>query len=968
MGVPDGLRHALADRYRLEHELGQGGMATVYLAEDLKHHRRVALKVLRPELAATLGPERFGREIAVAARLQHPHILGLIDSGEAGGFFYYVMPYVQGETLRDRLARGGELPVPEAVRLLGEIAEALATAHASGVVHRDIKPENVMLSGRHAMVMDFGVAKAVTEASGEHQLTSAGVALGTPAYMAPEQASADPHMDARVDVYAVGVMAYEMLTGATPFPGLNPQQTLAAHVTRTPVPVGQQREGLSPSLDAVVMRCLAKRPADRFQTADDLVAALEPLAGPSGGITPTQTRPIAAVAAVAAPRRTLPRWTWAAAIAAVLAAAAFLIWKPWARAAARPLDANLVAVLPFRTAGADPSVQYLRQGMVDLMQAKLTGEVGPRAADARSVLAAVRDAGGDADDLDEHAVAQVARKVGAGRVLQGSIVGPADHLVVNASLVSAADGRTVTQTSVTGPRDSLFVLSDRLTAQLLALGTGASADQLSALTTTSLDALRAYLDGAAAFRRGVFQSSTPAFARAVELDSTFALALSALVESDGWHPATTDMNRVRRLAWQYRERLNSRDQLFLSLRLGSRYPRSTPWQVQIADAERAVQRIPESAEAWFYLGDYLFHFGRVSDIADPEVRARQAFEQAFQRDSLYGAPIQHLAQLTWVAGDTAAQRVWTGRLIALDSTAEGVPGARWNLLQARRDTAGLRAFLSRLDGAPMTVPQGIVFFEPLDSLTLVFQDRLLDAAYRLAATKGDRVQVAGDRVRALVNRGRPSESARWVDTVATMNLRQAGFLGVVGMYWFGAGPADTMKMDAEQRDIWAAYGGDAARGARLLALWKQRAAADSTDGFFLRAAPLLEARLAAMRGEPAAARLTDRADSLWQGYTDGTAWAGLELARLYESQGRVDRALRAVRRRYNPLGEPDASGLAESFRMEGRLAALADDKVGALRAYQNYLRLRFDPEPSRVPQLDSVRAEIRALGGLEGAR
>jgi eukaryotic-like serine/threonine-protein kinase len=171
------LQAALADRYRIERELGQGGMATVYLAEDLKHHRRVAVKVLRPELAATLGPERFAREIEVAARLQHPHILGVLDSGDADGFFYYVMPFVEGETLRDRLARGGELPVPEAVRLLGEIAEALSVAHRGGVVHRDIKPENVLLSGRHAMVMDFGVAKAVTDAVGGRPLPSPGVGL-----------------------------------------------------------------------------------------------------------------------------------------------------------------------------------------------------------------------------------------------------------------------------------------------------------------------------------------------------------------------------------------------------------------------------------------------------------------------------------------------------------------------------------------------------------------------------------------------------------------------------------------------------------------------------------------------------------------------------------------------------------------------------------------------------------------------
>jgi Tol biopolymer transport system component len=304
------LSAALAGRYRLERELGQGGMATVYLAEDLRHHRNVAVKVLRPDLAATMGPERFAREIEVAARLQHPHILGLLDSGEADGFLYYVMPYVEGETLRDRLSRTGEFPVPEAVRLLGEIAEALAIAHKHGVVHRDIKPENILLSGRHAMVMDFGVAKAVTEASGRQQLTTAGIALGTPAYMAPEQATADPHLDGRVDIYALGVVGYEMLAGQPPFHGLNPQQTLAAHVTQSPQPLGQLRAGLSPALEAALMKCLAKRPADRYQSADDVVTALEPLATPSGGMTPTYTQPIAAAPAAT---RSFPRWlAWAA--------------------------------------------------------------------------------------------------------------------------------------------------------------------------------------------------------------------------------------------------------------------------------------------------------------------------------------------------------------------------------------------------------------------------------------------------------------------------------------------------------------------------------------------------------------------------------------------------------------------------------------------------------------------------------
>jgi eukaryotic-like serine/threonine-protein kinase len=319
MDLRDQLQHALGSSYRLERELGQGGMSTVYLADDLKHDRKVAVKVLRPELAAALGADRFTREIRIAARLQHPHILPLLDSGQAEGFLYYVMPYVEGQSLRDRLGRQGELPVHEAVRLLVEITDALAFAHAQGVVHRDIKPDNILLSGRHALVMDFGVAKAVSEATGRHSLTTAGVALGTPAYMAPEQATADPNLDHRVDIYAVGVMGYELLTGRTPFAGLSPQRMLAAHVTEEPAPLSRYRPSLSPALQSVVMRCLAKHPADRWQTAQELLTQLEPLMTPSGGMTPAQTQPVAAGAPGAPAAGRARRWPWIAAGAAALA-------------------------------------------------------------------------------------------------------------------------------------------------------------------------------------------------------------------------------------------------------------------------------------------------------------------------------------------------------------------------------------------------------------------------------------------------------------------------------------------------------------------------------------------------------------------------------------------------------------------------------------------------------------------------
>jgi serine/threonine-protein kinase len=320
------LTDALAGRYTVERELGQGGMATVYLARDLRHDRLVALKVLRPELAVSLGSERFLREIKLAAQLQHPHILPLHDSGEAAGFLYYVMPYVQGESLRTRLARQGELPVHDAVKILVEVTDALAYAHANGVVHRDVKPDNVMLSGRHALVADFGVAKAVSEATGRQQLTSAGVALGTPTYMAPEQATADPNMDHRVDLYAVGVMGYELIAGRPPFSGRTSQETLAAHLTQRPPPLCAQRQACPPALEAVLLRCLEKRPADRWQSADELLAQLEPLATPSGGTTPAATRPVEGLAV-----RSRSAWRWVAPavlFALLVAALGYVFTRP----------------------------------------------------------------------------------------------------------------------------------------------------------------------------------------------------------------------------------------------------------------------------------------------------------------------------------------------------------------------------------------------------------------------------------------------------------------------------------------------------------------------------------------------------------------------------------------------------------------------------------------------------------------
>jgi tetratricopeptide (TPR) repeat protein len=285
------LQAALGETYRILKELGGGGMSRVFLAEETRLGRQVVIKVLPPEMGAAVNVERFEREIKLAARLQHPHIVPLLSAAASGDLLYYIMPYIAGESLRAKLAREGELPVAEAAKILREIVDALSYAHRSGVVHRDIKPDNVLLSDGHAVVTDFGVAKAVSASSGKSSLTSLGVALGTPAYMAPEQAAADPHVDHRADIYAVGTLAYEMLAGRTPFTAPTPQALLAAHITQAPEPVTKHRPAVSPALNGLLMRCLEKRPADRWQSAAELLGQLEATATPSGGLTPTGATP-----------------------------------------------------------------------------------------------------------------------------------------------------------------------------------------------------------------------------------------------------------------------------------------------------------------------------------------------------------------------------------------------------------------------------------------------------------------------------------------------------------------------------------------------------------------------------------------------------------------------------------------------------------------------------------------------------
>jgi serine/threonine protein kinase/Tfp pilus assembly protein PilF len=404
------LASALADRYRLERELGQGGMATVYLAEDLKHHRKVAVKVLRPELAAALGHDRFLREITTTANLRHPHILPLYDSGEAGGFLFYVMPFVEGESLRDRLARERQLPLPDALQLTREVADALGYAHEQGIIHRDIKPDNILLERGHAVVADFGIARAVSTA-GADKLTQTGMAIGTPAYMSPEQSVGEADLDARSDLYALGCVLYEMLAGEPPYTGPTAQAIIAKRF-REPVPqISTLRETVPPAVAAALNRVLAKSPADRFASAGEFITALE---APDPG---DQARPEA-------------------------------------------VEGFWVAVLPFKYSGTNPDLTALAEGLTEEIVTGLSRFSYLKVVARSSSPAAVDPA------LDLRLAGKAS---GARYLMEGSLRQSGSRLRIAAQLVDATSGANLWAESYdrSFSPEALFELQDDVVPRIV---------------------------------------------------------------------------------------------------------------------------------------------------------------------------------------------------------------------------------------------------------------------------------------------------------------------------------------------------------------------------------------------------------------------------------------------------------------------------------------------------------------------
>ena len=721
--ISDRLKAALADRYRIERELGRGGMAVVFLAEDLRHHRPVALKVIRPELTAGLGPDRFLREIDVAAHLQHPHILPLFDSGQladGSGTLYYVMPYVEGESLRARIDREKQLPLDDAVRLALEVADALGAAHDQGVIHRDIKPENILLQGGHAVIADFGIARAVTAAGGE-RLTESGMALGSPHYMSPEQATAGG-VDGRADLYSLGCVLYEMLTGSPPFTGTTAQAIMARHSVDTVSPVRTVRGTVPEAVERVVLRLLAKVPADRYATAGEFAKAL---ARAAAGEEP------------APPARRRRSWLVPAAIllAGVVAVA---LWSggqmsggTGANGAASGPVSQRVAILSFASLSPDTADAYLARGVSEEIASRL-GDLPELRVASRSSVDRLERAGGS--DL----LAQ-ARRLGFGHLVEGSVRRAGERVRVSVRLVAAADGLRRWNRSYDRAATDLLELQDEIALDVARAVAGHLAPSALAPRTGRAPRPEAHdrlLQGnyylAQRSPRGLARA-VEAYAEATRLDSSFARAFAKLAQAHnlyldwGWTydglPPDSLLARGRRAA----ERAVELDSTLADGWLASgsllRFGDPVTFAGVRENLQRAVDLDPANAEAHH-------EFGMILRLLDDDSSAAEHFRRAVELEPDRPMSLVHLG---WIDMET---RRWATARRWLDSAAAVNPG----FFQAYAERAALRLAMGDSAGARLDAETAIRLRPESDALS---------AEDVLAALEVGRGDTAAARARVL---------------------------------------------------------------------------------------------------------------------------------------------------------------------------------------------------------------------------
>ena len=962
----DGLQDSLGASYRLLRELGGGGMSRVYLAEETALGRKVVIKVLPPDLAAGLSLERFRREIQLAAKLQHPHVVPLLAAGRAGELLYYTMPFIEGESLRAKLLREGELPVADAVRLLRDVVDALAYAHEQGVLHRDIKPDNVLVSRHHGLVTDFGVAKALSEAAGGHPapsgVTSAGIAMGTPAYMAPEQAAADPTIDHRADIYAVGIMAYEMLAGQTPFTGRTPQQLLAAHVNRPPEPLGAVRSTVPPDLAGIVMRCLEKRPADRWQSADELLRMLDGIVTPGTGTNSTiaiRRTLLAPPPAPSAGTRGLRTALAAAVIIAGLGAGALLLRiagvLPGGSLVERGVlkDREPILVAEFRSPVVDSALggAVTEAFRIDLAQSPKLTVVQPEY--VQQVLTRMqRD---PRVRLDPELAREIAIRDGIKAFVAGDVAHAGTGFVISARLIASQSGDALVALRETAT-DSTRILGaiDRLSRGMReriggSLGTVQSSERLEDVTTPSLGALRKYSLALGANREGDMERAIALLRDAVELDTGFAMAyrkLGVVINNTGGR--RSEQVRAFTKAYNHRDRLTDRER-YLTLAAYETYV--TGEQDRAITAYRSLLDLyPNDTYALNNLSISLMELEDHQQAAD---LARRAIAVSPDDATFYLTLIS--AQVGLGQPDSA---VTTLRLMRTRTRADPYATiVEAGFLQARGDYDSAAAVIRRVQEARRdspnwrTMTSGILATLATTQGHLAEADGLLQTAIESSENEGLPERALfyslGRAGLDLWYRGQPERARRKAEAalqrypLERLDPADRPYLELA-IFYAEAGQPDRARAMMAEHD-------------RVVPEGLRRA------GGKLRHAALGSIALAERRPHDALAefRQQDQGECEVCGLGD--------LGRAYDVAGQADSAIavyeRYAGRPYVYRMFPDAIWLARTYYRLGELYEERGAPAKAAENYAKFVRLWQDADPELRAKLLDAKARLKALAG-----
>lgn len=887
---------ALQDRYCLERELGRGGMATVYLGRDLRHNRSVAVKVLSPELSSLLGRERFLREIEIAGRLQHPNILPLFDSGSACDFLYYAMPYVEGESLRDLLEREKQLSLDDALAITREVADALSYAHDHGVVHRDVKPGNILLSGGHALVADFGIARAITASDGG-ALTTRGIAVGTPAYMSPEQATGQDHVDGRSDLYSLGCVVYEMLAGEPPFTGRTAQAIAARHLQEPPPSLRVVRPSVTPAVQEVLETALAKVPAERYPTVRRFVVALD---AARTGRGPGARRPRRAMVSVAA-----------VSMAAAALLAGGLLWRFGVTGAAT-LDPNKVLVFPLGelpkgvTGGTGEAIAVIIESALE--------HTDPlRWIDGWQQLSP--DQRADPALLSGSAARRIARQRGARWYTTGTAVHRGDSITVALRLNDARGDSIASQASASALSAQAPQAGLRAVNQLLApiLAPGQRLD-LSSLGDRRPVAVAAWLQGEREYRRGNFDSALVHLRRAVAEDSALALAALRGAQASSWKSLLPEAAEFAHAALGNIALLSDRQAGFtrgLAHYLGGRADSAAYWLTQ------ALAKSPDWAEAHMALGEVYQHLlPRADEPLDSLAKLEFRLAAA---DTGFAPPHFHLAEIAIRARDFQRAADEARRFANLGGGVEERRELDMMLVCARRGGPAVD-WVGTARGSPMAVLSAARMLSVAGAfpdcaeaasralLTQTLDEGLHQAAFHLLQS----LWASQGRDRDLVALVDSVEASGWWQ-VASVSYPADALAGLPGF------DARVVESIAVLRRHYGSSYEDSLNGGRLLLLgaWLARSghltAAARLQGRLSRLAEgtrdaetelesaALDAHMLLARGDSSAAlgaleRLTPvaRRDLLLWGYTESLPAERLTRARLLFSLGRFEQAIRVA--------------------------------------------------------------------------